>query len=175
MIYPYKNIYPYIHKSVFVAPSADIIGDVNIDEDSSIWYGVVIRGDVHSIKIGKRVSVQDLSMIHVTHYKKEDKSDGSKTVIQDDVTIGHHVMIHGCVVEYASLIGMGSIILDDVVIGHESIVGAGSLITKGKKFPPRSLILGNPAKVVRQLNENEINSLYQSSKNYVNFKNSYML
>lgn len=174
MLYKFLDTFPQIGKKVFIAQSADIIGDVSIGEDSSIWFGVVIRGDVHHIKIGKRVSVQDLSMVHVTHYTKDDKSDGSPTIIEDDVTIGHKVMLHGCTIKKASLIGMSATILDDAVIGEESIVGASSLVTKGKKFPPRSLILGNPARVVRALSDEEVASLYKSAENYVKFKDLYL-
>ena len=170
---PYKDLYPQIDSSAWVAPGASIIGDVKIGQDSSIWFGVVIRGDVHKIRIGKRVSVQDLSMIHVTHYKKPDKSDGSPTIIKDDVTIGHKVMLHGCTIEEGCLIGMSATILDDAVISKESIVGAGALVTKGKKFPPRSLILGSPAKVVRELSEDEVKELYASAKRYVEFMKNY--
>jgi len=165
----YKGLSPKIDKLAWIAPNATIIGDVVIGEESSIWFGVVIRGDVHKIRIGKRVSVQDLTMIHVTHYKKEDKSDGSPTIIGDDVTIGHKVMLHGCKIEDGCLIGMSATILDDAVIGKESIVGAGALVTKGKKFPPRSLILGSPAKVVRELTQEEVDELYASAKRYVKF------
>jgi len=173
IILPYKGMYPKIAASSWIAPGASVIGDVVIGEESSIWFGVVIRGDVHKIRIGKRVSVQDLSMIHVTHYKKEDKSDGSPTIIGDDVTIGHKVMLHGCTIEDGCLIGMSATILDDAVIGKESIVGAGALVTKGKKFPPRSLILGSPAKVVRELSEDEVQELYASAKRYVRFMQGY--
>ena len=174
MIYNYKELKPKIGKNVFVADSADIIGDVEIEEDCSIWFGTVIRGDVHYIKIGKRVSVQDLSMVHVTHFKGDDKSTGNPTIIEDDVTIGHRVMLHGCTIKKASLIGMSATILDGAVIGEESIVGAGSLVTKNKKFPPRSLIMGSPAKVVRELTKEEIEELYASAKRYVEFKNNYL-
>jgi len=143
-------------------------------KDCSIWFGCVVRGDVHYIKIGNRVSVQDLSMIHVTHYKKADKSDGHPTIIGDDVTIGHRVMLHGCTIEDACLIGMSATILDGAVIGKESIVGAGALVTKNKIFPPRSLIMGSPAKVVRELNEDEVKELYASASRYVEFKNNYI-
>ncbi|HGZ71017.1 MAG TPA: gamma carbonic anhydrase family protein [Nitratifractor sp.] len=173
MILPYKGLEPDIAESVWVAPGATVVGDVDIGEESSIWFGVVIRGDVHKIRIGKRVSVQDLSMIHVTHYKKSDKSDGSPTVIGDDVTIGHKVMLHGCTIEDACLIGMSATILDDAVIGKESIVGAGALVTKGKKFPPRSLIIGSPAKVVRELSDEEVKELYASAERYVGFMKGY--
>ena len=173
MILNYKELRPKIGKNSWIAPSADVIGDVTLGEDCSIWFGTVIRGDVHKIVIGDRVSVQDLSMVHVTHYKKADKSDGNPTIIGDDVTIGHRVMLHGCEIKNACLIGMSATILDGAVIGEESIVGAGSLVTKNKVFPPRSLILGTPAKVVRELNDKEIKELYDSSKRYVSFKNNY--
>ncbi len=173
IIMPYKDLNPKIDSSAWVAPGAAVIGDVKIGKDSSIWFGVVIRGDVHKIEIGDRVSVQDLSMIHVTHYKKPDKSDGSPTIIGNDVTIGHKVMLHGCTIEDACLIGMSATILDDAVIGKESIVGAGALVTKGKKFPPRSLILGSPAKVVRELSDEEVAELYASAKRYVGFMKGY--
>ena len=173
MILNYKELKPTIGKRTWIAPSADVIGDANIGEDCSIWFGTVMRADVHKIIIGDRVSVQDLSMIHVTHYKKEDKSDGNPTIISNDVTIGHRVMLHGCTIEDACLIGMSATILDGAVIGKESIVGAGSLVTKNKIFPPRSLIMGSPAKVVRTLREDEIEELYNSAKRYVEFKNNY--
>jgi len=173
MIYNFKEFIPEIGKNSWVAPSADVIGDVKIGEDCSIWFGTVIRGDVHYITIGDRTSIQDLSMVHITHHKKADRSDGSPTIIGNDVTIGHRVMLHGCTIEDACLIGMSATILDNAVIGKESIVGAGSLVTKNKKFPPRSLIMGSPAKVVRELTQAEVEELYASAKRYVSFKNEY--
>ena len=173
MLHVYKNITPSIGQKSWIAPSADVIGDVTCGEDCSIWFGCVVRGDVHSIKIGNRVNIQDLSMIHVTHYKKDDKSDGNPTIIEDDVTVGHRVMLHGCTIEKACLIGMSTTILDGAVIGKESIVGAGSLVTKNKVFPPRSLIMGSPAKVVRELSDDEIKELYASAARYVTFKEDY--
>ena len=175
MLHPFKNTTPTIGKNSWIAPSADVIGDVTCGEDCSIWFGCVVRGDVHYIKIGNRVNIQDLSMLHVTHYKKEDKSDGNPTIIEDDVTIGHRVMLHGCTIEKACLIGMSATILDGAVIGKESIVGAGSLVTKNKIFPPRSLIMGSPAKVVRELHDDEIKELYASASRYVTFKKDYVL
>ena len=173
MIYEYKGMQPKIGENTWFAPSSDIIGEVEIGEDSSIWFGTIIRGDVHYIKIGSRTSIQDGSMVHVTHYKKPDRSDGNPTIIGDDVTVGHKVMLHGCTIEDACLIGMSATILDGAVIGKESIVGAGSLVTKNKKFPPRSLIMGSPAKLVRELNEEEVAELYASATRYVEFKNGY--
>jgi len=174
MLLQYKEWFPKLAKNVWIAPNATVVGNVEMGEDVSIWFGCVIRGDVHYIKIGDRTNIQDLSMIHVTHYKKPDMSDGHPTIIGNDVTIGHRVMLHGCRIEDACLIGMNATILDGAVIGKESIVGAGALVTGGKKFPPRSLILGSPAKVVRELSDKEVEELYASAKRYVEFKNEYI-
>jgi carbonic anhydrase/acetyltransferase-like protein (isoleucine patch superfamily) len=174
MLLHYKNYFPKKGVKCWIAPDATIVGDVEMGENVSIWFGVVVRGDVHYIKIGDRSNVQDLSMIHVTHHKKADRSDGYPTIIGNDVTVGHRVMLHGCTIEDACLIGMGSTILDGAVIGKESIVGANSLVTGGKKFPPRSLIMGSPAKVVRELSDTEVEELYNSAKRYVSFKDEYI-
>jgi carbonic anhydrase/acetyltransferase-like protein (isoleucine patch superfamily) len=175
MILRYKNDFPKISSTAWIAPGADIIGDVEIGEDSSVWFGCVIRGDVHYIKIGKRTSIQDMSMIHVTHYEKEKKiGDGFPTIIGNDVTIAHRVMLHGCKIGNACLIGMSATILDGAEIGDESIVGAGALVTGGKKFPPRSLILGSPAKAVRELSDEEVANIYKNAQNYVGYKNDYI-
>lgn len=172
MILEFEGSSPSLGKNCFVASNATIIGKVSIGDESSIWFGSVLRGDVNFIEIGARVSIQDLSMIHVTHISPTSK--GHPTRIGNDVTIGHRVMLHGCVIEDACLIGMNATILDGAIIGKESIVGAASLVTQNKKFPPRSLILGNPAKVVRSLSDEEVASLYKSAQNYVNFKNYYL-
>jgi len=126
------------------------------------------------VKIGDRTSIQDGTMIHVTHHKKADESDGYPTIVGSDVTVGHRVMLHGCTIGDACLIGMSATILDGAVIGKESIVGAGALVTGGKEFPPRSLILGSPAKVVRELTEKEVENLYASAKRYVAFSREYL-
>jgi carbonic anhydrase/acetyltransferase-like protein (isoleucine patch superfamily) len=173
MILKFKKWFPKIKKSAWIAPSADIIGNVKIGKDSSIWFGVVIRGDVHKIRIGKRTSIQDLSMVHITHYKKDDMSDGYPTIIGDDVTIGHKVMLHGCTIENGCLVGMSATILDGAVIGEGSIVGANSLVTSNKIFPPHSLIMGSPAKVVKTLNDNEVKNLIDHAARYVEFKKEY--
>ena len=174
MLHSFEGLSPKIAPDVFVASGVHIIGDVEIGSDSSIWFGSVLRGDIHRIRIGKRTNIQDLSMLHVNHYTLPDKRDGRTTIIGDDVTIGHHAMLHGCIIEDACLIGMRATILDDAHIGKESIVGAGALVTKGKIFPPRSLIIGSPAKVVRQLSDEEVASLYDSAARYVEYKNRYM-
>jgi carbonic anhydrase/acetyltransferase-like protein (isoleucine patch superfamily) len=173
MLHKFKDTMPKVEKGTWIAPSADVIGEVSIGENCSIWFGCVVRGDVHYISIGDRTNIQDLSMIHVTHYKNGDRSTGNPTVIGNDVTVGHRVMLHGCTIEDACLIGMSATILDGAVIGKESIVGAGALVTKNKVFPPRSLIVGSPAKVVRELNDEEVAELYASAKRYVEFKKDY--
>jgi carbonic anhydrase/acetyltransferase-like protein (isoleucine patch superfamily) len=173
MIGNYLTYSPTLNERVWIAPSADVIGRVEMGCDVSIWFGCVVRGDVHFIKIGDRSNIQDLSMVHVTHHKREDMSDGHPTIIGNDVTIGHRVMLHGCTIEDACLIGMSATILDGAVIGKESIVGAGALVTKNKIFPPRSLIMGSPAKVVRELTDAEVAELYASAIRYVSFKENY--
>jgi len=173
MLIDFKKWSPTLGESAWVADGASVIGRVTMGADSAVWFGCVVRGDVHSITIGERSNIQDLSMIHVTHHKKEDMSDGNQTIIGNDVTVGHRVMLHGCTIEDACLIGMSATILDGAIIGKESIVGAGSLVTKNKVFPPRSLIMGSPAKVVRELTDAEVAELYASATRYVAFKNEY--
>ena len=165
MLHKFNNMKPNIKKANFVADSADIIGDVTAEENSSIWYNCTLRGDIAAIRIGKNSNVQDNSVIHVNH--------DTETIIGDNVTIGHRVLLHACTVEDGCLIGMGAIILDNSVIGTESIVGAGSLVTMGKKFPPRSLILGSPAKVVRTLTEKEVESIRENVASYVEISKEY--
>ena len=173
MIHPFKKWSPVLGNKTWIADSADVIGNTTLGQDCSIWFGCVVRGDLHYITIGDRTNIQDLSMIHVTHHKKADMSDGNPTVIGNDVTVGHRVMLHGCTIEDACLIGMSATILDGAVIGKESIVGASALVTKNKVFPPRSLIVGSPAKAVRTLTDEEVAELYASAERYVSFKNEY--
>lgn len=165
MILKFKEYYPQIDKKAWVAPSADLIGDIKIGENSSIWFGCVLRADVNKISIGKNTNVQDLSMIHTDVH--------TQTILGDNVTIGHKVMLHGCKIEDNCLIGMSATILDDAVIGKGSIVGANSLVTSGKVFPPNSLIMGSPAKIVKQLNKEDEEKLIKHAKHYVDYKNDY--
>ena len=167
MIVPYKGILPKIHETAFIAPTADIIGDVEIGERSSVWFQVVIRGDVNTIRVGARTNIQDHSLLHVTRKT-------SPLRIGDEVTVGHRVTLHGCTVGNRVLLGMGAIVLDGAVIGDDSIVGAGALITKGTKIPPGSLAIGAPAKVSRPLKPEELAFLKQSAENYVGDAAEYM-
>jgi carbonic anhydrase/acetyltransferase-like protein (isoleucine patch superfamily) len=165
MILKFKEFYPKIASSAWIAPSADLIGNIEIGEDSSVWFQCVIRADVNEVKIGKNTNIQDLSCIHT--------DVDTKTIIGDNVTIGHKVMLHGCKIENNCLIGMSATILDNAIIGEGSIVGANSLVTSGKVFPPRSLIMGSPAKVVKELSEEDVQKLIKHAGHYVDYKNDY--
>jgi carbonic anhydrase/acetyltransferase-like protein (isoleucine patch superfamily) len=167
MIYTYKNFQPDIHHSVFIAPSSDIIGNITIGKNSSIWFNVTARADVHFIKIGNESNVQDNTVLHVTN-------GIYPLVIGDRVTIGHGVALHGCTIGNTTLIGIRAIILDGAEIGENSIVAAGSLIREGKKFPTGVLIAGNPAEIKRKLTEEEINKNLRYASNYVEYSKSYL-
>lgn len=175
MILPYREYQPQVGKGGWVAPNATLIGDAILGEDVSLWFGVVVRGDVHRIRIGARTNIQDLCLLHITQHAGElrDDADGHPTIIGSDCTVGHRVILHGCTVGDLCLIGMGAIILDGAEIGRESIVGAGSVVTPGKKFPPRSLIMGTPAKVVREVGEAQVQEMQASWRRYVELKNEY--
>lgn len=174
----FNNLSPQIHPSAIVFDGTHIIGDVRIQEDCSIWFGAVLRADVNAIMIGKRSNIQDNTVIHVEHKSANpsnphDELKGS-VQIGRDVTIGHNCIIHACKIEDFCLIGMGSIIMDDAHISQMSIIGAGSLVTKGKVFPPRSLIMGNPAKFIRPLSDDEVASIEKSSLSYVELAKAYL-
>ncbi|GIO23619.1 gamma carbonic anhydrase family protein [Oceanobacillus sp. J11TS1] len=159
MLIPYNNNQPKVHETVFIAPGAYIIGDTTIGKDSSIWFNAVLRGDENSITIGERCSIQDNSTIHLY--------DESPVVIEDEVTVGHNVILHGCKIGKRSIIGMGATILDHVEIGEECIIGANTLIPPGKKIPPRSLVVGSPGKVVRELADKDDQLIELSINTYV--------
>ncbi|MBM9615060.1 gamma carbonic anhydrase family protein [Desulfobulbus rhabdoformis] len=175
MILPYRDYQPQVGKGGWVAPNATLIGDVELGEDVSLWFGVIVRGDVHRIRIGARTNIQDLCLLHITQHEgaQRNDSDGHPTIIGSECTVGHRVILHGCTVGDCCLIGMGAILLDGVEIGRESIVGAGSVVTPGKKFPPRSLIMGTPAKVVREISDEQVQDFHASWKRYVALKNEY--
>jgi len=160
MIQTFIDKTPQVHSSAWVADSARVIGDVVIGEESSVWFNAVVRGDVHYIRIGKRTNIQDGCVLHVAR----------KTlplVIGDEVTVGHNVVLHACTVGNQCLIGMNATVMDGAEVGDNSIVGAGSLVTPGTKIPPGSLAVGSPAKVKRELTEEEMRGIRESAANYV--------
>jgi len=160
MLITLDGITPRVDTSAYIQDTAQIVGDVQIGAQSSVWFHSVVRGDVFHIRIGARTNIQDNSTIHVT-------SGLHATIIGDDVTIGHAVTLHGCTIANGSLIGIGAVVLDRCEIGEESLIGAGALLTPGMIVPPRSLVVGHPAKVQRQLRNAEIEHLHQSAANYV--------
>jgi carbonic anhydrase/acetyltransferase-like protein (isoleucine patch superfamily) len=158
---------PKVGSRAFVAPNATLIGDVELGEDASIWFGTVVRGDIHWIRIGARTNIQDNCVLHVT--------GGTAPVnIAEEVTIGHGVIAHGCTIERRALIGMGSRVLDGAVVGEEALVGAGALVPEGMHVPPRTLVVGVPARVKRPLTADEIARLDDSWRQYVEYKNAYL-
>ncbi|MBS1795605.1 MAG: gamma carbonic anhydrase family protein [Acidobacteria bacterium] len=160
MIDTFQNIAPEIDETAFIAETAVVVGDVRIGAEASVWYGSVIRGDVNFIRIGARTNIQDGSVIHVS-------SDTHSTVLEDEITVGHRVTLHGCYVEKGCLIGIGAIILDGARIGRNSLVAAGSLVTPGTIVPPRSLVMGSPARVKRELTDEEVAGLEKFWRNYI--------
>ncbi|MEM7193711.1 MAG: gamma carbonic anhydrase family protein [Pseudomonadota bacterium] len=158
MIYSLNRICPEIHDDCFIAPSADIIGSVIVSEKASVWFNATIRGDNDVINIGFGSNVQDNAVLHT--------DPGLPLTIGQNVTIGHSVVLHGCTIGNGSLIGIGSVVLNHASIGESSLVGARSLVTEGKSFPPRSLILGSPAKAVRELTDDEVEGLAMSANSY---------
>ena len=166
MIRPFRGVHPQIPESAYVDVSAQVIGDVQLGEQSSIWCNAVLRGDMFHIRIGDRSNVQDNSVIHT-------RTGSHPTILEDEVTVGHSVTLHGCYVEHGALIGIGSIVLDDARVGAQSLVAAGSLISPGTVIPPRSLVMGAPARVRRPLTDEEILGLNEFWRNYVNYVPKY--
>ena len=158
-IYQLDDLKPAIHDSAWVADSADVMGNVTLSEDSSVWFGVVIRGDSEAITVGKGANIQDNSVLHADH--------GMPLVIGENVTVGHQAMLHGCTIGDGSLIGIQAVVLNGARIGKNCLVGAGSLVTEGKEFPDGCMILGSPAKAVRQLSPEQIEGLKMSAQHYM--------
>jgi carbonic anhydrase/acetyltransferase-like protein (isoleucine patch superfamily) len=167
LIIPHHGVTPVIPDTAYLAPTATVIGDVVLGEHASLWFNVVVRGDVNWIRIGDRSNIQDNSTIHVhvgTH----------ATRIGNDVVGGHNILLHGCTVEDRVLIGMGSTLMDGVLVGEECIVGAGSLLTPGMRIPPRSLVMGRPARVARRVTDEEVESrILTGVRNYLGYKETY--
>jgi carbonic anhydrase/acetyltransferase-like protein (isoleucine patch superfamily) len=162
MIRPFRGVLPQIPTSAYVDVSAQVIGDVHLGEQSSVWCNAVLRGDMFYIRIGDRTNIQDNCVVHT-------RTGTHPTILQDEVTVGHSVTLHGCYVERGALIGIGSIVLDDARVGSQSLVAAGSLISPGTIIPARSLVMGIPARVKRALTDEEVSGLGAFWKNYVDY------
>jgi len=170
---PYLDASPIVGSRAYLHASAQIIGDVTLGDDSSVWCNSVLRGDVNRIVIGRSTNVQDLTVGHVSH-KTQGKPEGSPLIVGDYVTIGHAVILHGCAIGNECLIGMGSIILDDAVIPDRVVIGAGSLVTQGKVLESGMLYMGRPARAVRALTDEEVTYLMYSANHYVKLKDDYL-
>ncbi len=171
---PYLDHLPQLGERVYVDPAATVIGDVVLGDDSSLWPGTVVRGDVNFIRIGARCNLQDGAIVHVSHDGPHAKLGGFATHIGNDVTIGHGAIIHACVIEDACLIGMGAIVLDGAVVHKHGFVGAGAMVAPGKVVGSGELWLGNPARCARRLSDAEIEALYYSAQHYVRLKDRYL-
>ena len=167
MLRTYKGVSPRVHATAYVDESAQVIGDVHIGAESSVWMNAVVRGDVNRIRIGDRSNIQDGTVVHVMH-------DTHPTTIGSDVTIGHAAIVHGCTLADRILIGMGAILLNGATVETDSIVAAGSLLTEESRFPARSLIMGSPAKVKRALTDREVASILDFSGRYVGYRLDYL-
>jgi len=166
IIRPFGGKAPRLDPSAFVVESAAVVGDVELGPESSVWFGAVIRGDVNHVRIGARTNLQDGAVVHVT-------AGTHPTVLGDDVTVGHRVVLHGCTVRDRCLVGIGAIVLDGAVVGEESMVGAGALVPPGMVVPPRTLVLGAPARVKRDLGPDEIAYFAISAAHYVGYARQY--
>lgn len=162
----YAGRAPRIDATAWIADDATVVGDVTLGPGASLWFGVVVRGDVHHVRIGARTNVQDLSVVHVT-------GGTHPTVIGEEVTVGHRVVLHGCTVHDRCLIGIGAVVLDGAEIGPEAMVGAGSLVPPGMRVPPRTLVMGTPARVKRPLTDEEVAHLRESADHYVGYADRY--
>ncbi len=174
MIKKFRNYEPVIGENTWVADSAEVFGWIELGDEVSIWNGTVLRGDVNLIKIGSRSNIQDLSMLHTSEAIPEKNDPGFPLIIGEDVTVGHKVMLHGCTIGNGCLIGMSATILDGAEIGEGSIVAAGSVVPPNKKFPPHCMIMGAPAKVKRELSQEEVDGFIAHAKHYVEYKNLYI-
>ena len=166
MIRPFKTHTPVVDPSAYVDTSAQVIGDVEIGAESSVWMNVVIRGDVNRIRIGRRSNIQDLTMVHVMR-------DTHPTTIGDEVTVGHSAVIHGSTIEDRVLVGMAAVLLNGVHVGHDSVIAAGTLLTEGTRIPPRSLVMGRPGTVKRELTDEEVAEIRWYADNYVAYRLDY--
>ncbi len=165
MIRAYKEMRPRLGARAWVDPSAQVIGDVELGEDAGVWMNTVVRGDVNRIRVGARTNIQDGCVVHVTAQYP--------TTLAEEVTVGHSVTLHGCTIERLCLIGIGAVVLNGAVVGEESIVAAGALVPEGTRVPPRSVVMGSPAKVRRPVTEEERDGLRRYAERYVGYKEDY--
>src|SRR3954468_14978293 len=167
MLRPFRSVSPTVDPSAYIDESAQVIGDVEIGAESSVWMNVVIRGDVNIIRIGRRTNIQDSTVIHVMR-------NTHATRIGNEVTVGHAAVLHGCTIHDRVLIGMGAMLLNGAEIGEDSIVAAGSLVPEGKKFPARSLLMGRPAAIRRELSDVDVASIRDYAQRYIGYRKDYM-
>jgi carbonic anhydrase/acetyltransferase-like protein (isoleucine patch superfamily) len=167
MLLPFRSRTPDLADDVFVADSADVIGDVTIGRQGSVWFQSVLRGDVNWIRLGDRCNVQDGAVVHVTN-------GTSATWLGDDVTVGHCAIVHGCTIRDRVLVGMGAVVMDDADVGEDSLIGARALVTARTQIPPRSLVLGSPARVVRTLTDDEVAYVARLASHYVRYSRDFM-
>ncbi|HLF50135.1 MAG TPA: gamma carbonic anhydrase family protein [Methylomirabilota bacterium] len=160
MIHAYKGVVPKVHPSVFIAASADVIGDVELGEESSVWFNTVVRGDVNYIRVGRGSNLQDGTVIHVNR-------KGNPTVLEEYVTVGHAARLHGCHIKSHCLIGIGAVVLDGAVLEEECLVAAGAVVSPGTKVPRGSVLMGTPARVKRQVTEADLDLIRRSANNYI--------
>jgi carbonic anhydrase/acetyltransferase-like protein (isoleucine patch superfamily) len=165
-LYEFQGIRPTLGRDVFIAPGATVIGDVELGDESSVWFGSILRGDVYPIRLGRRTNLQDASVVHVSGGK-------AKTTVGDDVTIGHMALLHGCTIGHGALIGMGSTVLDLADIGDECIVAAGSLVAPGTRLAARSFVMGRPARVVRAVTDADLVWVREASAHYVQYARTF--
>ncbi len=165
MIIPLGLKKPRVHRSCYIAPGAVVVGDVRLAEGASVWFNAVLRGDVNPITVGRNTNIQDCSVLHV--------GEQEPCVLGENIIVGHGVQLHGCTVEDGALIGIGAIVLNGAVIGKESLVGAGALVTERMRIPPRSLVLGHPAKVIREVRAADIEEHFKWAKGYVELSKKY--
>jgi len=168
MLRPYRNVVPTVHPSAYVDESAQVIGDVVIGPESSVWMNAVVRGDVNFIRLGRQTNLQDGVIVHVNH------EPSFPTELGDQITVGHGAILHGCVIDDRCLIGMGAIVLNGARIGSDSIVAAGALVPEHTVIPPRSLVMGSPGKVKRTVTEAELALILEGAANYVRYRLDYM-
>lgn len=166
MIHPYRGVMPKVHLSAWIADSADVIGDVELGEESSVWFSTVIRGDVNFVRVGRGTNLQDGTVVHVNR-------NGTPTILGDYVTVGHAARLHGCHIKSNCLIGIGAVVLDGAVLEEECVVAAGAVVSPGTLVPRGSLLMGAPARVKRSVTEKDLELIYRSAKSYIGLAAEY--